>query len=181
MKEEELNKLLLGCRKNDSVYQKELYRQFYNYAFVIANRYSQASNDTEEIVNDAFFSCFTKINQFDLSMSFKPWFSKIVIHSAINYFKKYKENIPFREELGSAIQSTSDYCILSDLSQKEIVKMVESLSPGYRIVFKLYVLDGMKHEEIAKMLEISENTSKSNLSRARQKLQLMIEAIENHK
>lgn len=115
---------------------------------------------------------FKNIKKFDLAMPFKPWLRRILINTCINNFKKKKLNFTERLEAANEYHDSED--ILSGISYQEILDMIRQLSPAYRAVFNLHVIEGYKHEEIAEMLNISVGTSKSNLSKAKKNLQLIL-------
>ena len=109
---------------------------------------------------------------FDLSRPFKPWLRKILINTCINNYRKKKIN--FTEDLDAAKNYSDSEEILSEISYQEILDMIRQLSPAYRAVFNLHVIEGYKHEEIAEMLNISVGASKSNLSKAKKNLQQIL-------
>lgn len=164
--------LLKGCLKNDRKSQRNLYRHFYSYGMSICLRYSENRDEAVELLNEAFMKIFTNLKGFDFSKPFKPWFRKILINTCINNFKKKK--IIFASELDEAKNHSGPDEILSGISYQEILVMIRKLTPSYRTVFNLYVIEGYKHEEIATMLDISVGTSKSNLSKAKKNLQLIL-------
>jgi RNA polymerase sigma factor (sigma-70 family) len=182
MNEKEIQLLIQGCLRQDGLSQRQLYRGFYAYAMTTASRYAPRLHDAEEIVNDAFFKVFTRLETYNNTYNFKPWFSRIIVNAAINHFQKYHrnefatdtiENIPNQQNV------QTEPVALSRLSQEELMRLVQALPPAYRMVFNLYAIEGYKHEEIAQMLNIGEKTSQSNLVRARQKLQRMILALDS--
>ncbi len=136
-------------------------------------RYSKNTDDAVEILNDGFLKVFNNLKTFDLDRPFKPWFKRIVINTAINHLKK-NEKYMNNERLDGVEQPFAMENILSKIGYDEVLLMIQKLSNAYRTVFNLYVIDGYKHEEIANMLGISVGTSKSNLSKAREKLQAMV-------
>lgn len=143
------------------------------YSKTIAIRYAANTEETEEIINDAFLKVFNNIKKYDYSQPFKAWLRTIVVNTAIDYYrknKKYAQQVTIDE----IDMPTMDVDIISKLSANEILKLVQALSPAYRMVFSLYVIEGYNHREIAEMLGIKEGTSKSNLQDARKKLQAMI-------
>ncbi len=164
-----IDAILSGCRKNDRESQKALYMAFYAYAMSICIRYAQDREEAVEILNDGFMNIFSNIKRFDLTRPFKPWLRRILINAAINRFRKNQKLQLEREQLQVNSHEAAEE-ILSGISYQEIIDMVQKLSPAYRTVFNLYVIEGYKHEEIAEMLNISVGTSKSNLARAKQKL-----------
>ncbi len=169
----DLTEVLLGCLKENRQSQKLLYEKFYGYGMSVCVRYAKNEDDAIEILNDGFLKVFNGLKKFDLNRPFKPWFRKIVINEAINHFKKHEKRMK-NEQIKEAESSHSIDDILSKIAYEEVVTMIQTLSAAYRTVFNLYVIDGYKHEEIAEMLGISEGTSKSNLSKAREKLQKLV-------
>jgi len=171
--DENLLRLIKGCRKKNREAQKLLYQEFYGYGMSICIRYGSGSEEAIEVLNDAFMRVFTNIKKFDVSYPFKPWFRRILINESINAAKrragKFKEaNI--EEAYGAAI----DEVVTSNISHQEVVAMIQQLSPQYQTVFNLHVIEGYTHEEISKMLLISIGTSKSNLSKAKEKLRTFL-------
>jgi RNA polymerase sigma-70 factor (ECF subfamily) len=138
----------------------------------ICLRYSDDRDEAVELLNESFMKIFKNIKKFDLTMPFKPWLRRILINTCINNFKKKKLNFTERLEAANEYQDSED--ILSGISYQEILDMIRQLSPAYRAVFNLHVIEGYKHEEIAEMLNISVGTSKSNLSKAKKNLQLIL-------
>ncbi|TAH21738.1 MAG: RNA polymerase sigma factor [Cytophagales bacterium] len=136
-------------------------------------RYTKNEDDAIEVLNDGFLKVFNGLKKFDLTRSFKPWFRRIVINEAINHFKKHEKHMKNEQIKDTEANSTIDD-ILSKIAYEEVIAMIQTLSMAYRTVFNLYVIDGYKHEEIAEMLGISIGTSKSNLSKAREKLQALV-------
>ena len=164
--------LLKGCLKNDRKSQRKLYEHFYGYGLSICLRYSDSRDEAVELLNEAFMKIFTNLKKFDLSKPFRPWLRRILINTCINNFRKKK--LDFTTELGEANSHVTPDDILSGISYDEILDMIRKLSPAYRAVFNLYVIEGYKHEEIAEMLNISVGTSKSNLSKAKKNMQLIL-------
>ena len=142
---------------------------YYSYGMSICMRYGQSREEAVEILNDGFMNIFSNIKKFDLTRPFKPWLRRILINASINRFRK-EQKIQWGREPLQANDHEATEEILSGISYQEIITMVQKLSPAYRTVFNLYVIEGYKHEEIAEMLNISVGTSKSNLARAKQNL-----------
>jgi RNA polymerase sigma-70 factor, ECF subfamily len=174
--------LINGCRKNDRNGQKELYYLLRGFAMKICYRYTNSTEESEEIVNEGFVKLFKNIHQFDETrqddtlLSLKGWFKRILVNTCIDHYRKANstinghvlthesENIADRGETGIDV-----------LSYKEIIDAIRLLSPGYRTVFNLFVIEGLSHEEIAKKLGISVGASKSNLSKARDNLRKLLQ------
>lgn len=164
--------LLEGCLKNNRRSQKNLYQQFYGYGLSICLRYAEDRDEAVELLNEAFMKVFKGLDSFDLNLPFKPWLRKIIVNTCINNFKK--KNIEITGELTDVANQSSNDDVLSNISYKEIMEMIMQLSPAYRTVFNLYVIEGYKHEEIAEMLDISVGTSKSNLAKAKRNLRSIL-------
>ena len=171
--------LLKGCLQNDRKSQRDLYQHFYGYGLSICLRYSDDRDEAVELLNQAFMKIFTSLKKFDMSRPFKPWLRRILINTCINNFRK--KNIAPTVELDEAKNQYAPDLILSGISYEDIVGMIRKLSPGYRAVFNLYVMEGYSHTEISKMLGVSIGTSKSNLSKAKKNLRMVLnEYFQEH-
>ncbi len=149
---------------------------FYAYGMSITLRYADSRNQAASILNDAFMKVFTNIKQYNSERAFKPWLRQIVVNTAINHYHKHQKDIRMTElEEVPDKQISREEEILSGITYDEIISMVQQLSPAYRTVFNLYVIEGYKHREIAEMLDISVGTSKSNLAKAKRNLQSILE------
>lgn len=164
--------LLQGCQKNDRISQRGLYEYFYSYSISICLRYADDRDEAAELLNASFMKIFKNISRFDLTRPFKPWLRKIIINTCINHFRK--EKLDFKDEYEQAGKMPDSEEILTGISYQEILDIIRKLSPAYRAVFNLHVIEGYKHEEIAKMLNISVGASKSNLSKAKRNLQELL-------
>jgi RNA polymerase sigma-70 factor (ECF subfamily) len=167
-----LRSLIKGCLKNDRKSQRNLYQHFHAYGLSICLRYSENREEAVELLNEAFMKVFLNLKKFDLSKPFTPWLRKILINTCINHFKKKK--IKFTDELTDLKNHHSSGNILARISYQEILELIRNLSPAYRAVFNLYVIEGYKHEEIARMLNISVGTSKSNLAKAKNNMRIIL-------
>lgn len=148
---------------------------FYAYGMSITLRYADSREQAATILNDSFLKVFDHIQKYDTSRPFKPWFRQIVIHTAINHFHKNKKD---RERIEIEMNENDlpiDETITSGISYREIIGLIQQLSPAYRTVFSLHVIEGFTHEEIADMLNIAIGTSKSNLSKAKKNLKSLLE------
>jgi RNA polymerase sigma-70 factor (ECF subfamily) len=140
----------------------------------VAIRYMEEKGLAISVVNDAFLKVFKNIKRYDEKQPFKPWFRKILVNTAISQLKKQqKYRLEFAMDEAKDIADREE--ILSKINYQELVTLVQSLTSSYRTVFNMYVIDGFRHEEIARTLGISVSTSKSNLVRARRKLQKLLQ------
>jgi RNA polymerase sigma factor (sigma-70 family) len=180
LSDEELNLNIQGCVLNDRLSQKKIYVSFYNYAMTICSLYTSNYDDSVEILNDGFLKVFKEIHRYqpayaDVISSFKGWLRKIMIYTAIDHFRKnYKHR--FTKELDSEVIQVSDggEDALDKISYDEIRRSMQKLTPGYRIIFNLFIIESFSHEEISEQLGISIGTSKSNLARGRKQLQKIL-------
>ncbi|MBK7938914.1 MAG: sigma-70 family RNA polymerase sigma factor [Lewinellaceae bacterium] len=175
-----LDHILEGCRQGNQNSQRKLYEHFYGYAMNICLRYSGKREEAVEILNDAFFKVMTGLDKYDSSYPFRAWLRRILINSAIDYYRKNWKQ-PVHLELTRAADVADDEMPMPTISPDEdVLPILRALSPAYRMVFNLYVLEGYKHQEIAVMLGISVSTSRSNFVRALENLRaLMLEKKSN--
>ena len=174
---EELTYHVGACALNSRESQKIIYSSFYGYAMAICDRYTNNQEDAIEILNDGFLKIFREIHHYkpayvDVVSSFKGWLRKIMVYTAIDHFRKNHKH-RMVTELDSVLYqfpSASENAI-DKLSYEEIIRAIQKLTPGYRTVLNLFIIEGLSHEEISNHLGISVGTSKSNLSKARRQLQ----------
>jgi RNA polymerase sigma factor (sigma-70 family) len=169
----QIKSLLEGCIAQDRVKQKSLYRGFYGYGMGICLLYAGNRQEAAEILNDGFMKVFSNLKKFDLSKPFKPWLRKILVNTAINQYHHKQRQVQM-EQMDSIQNESDTEKILSGISYEEVIGLLQKLSPGYRTVFNLYVIEGYNHEEIANMLNISVGTSKSNLFKAKENLRKIV-------
>jgi RNA polymerase sigma-70 factor (ECF subfamily) len=168
-----IRQILIGCRKQHRGSQKMLYEEFSGYSMSVCLRYADNREEAAGILNDGFMKIFNNIKQFDLSKPLKPWLRKVMVNTAINHYKQKQRELQ-AEEMESASQESEAESIISGISYQEIIAMLHKLPPSYRTVFNLHVIEGYKHEEIAKMLSITVGTSKSNLFKAKESLKKIL-------
>ncbi|MEO6731523.1 MAG: sigma-70 family RNA polymerase sigma factor [Ferruginibacter sp.] len=167
--------LVDSCKKNNREGQQELYKLLYEYAYSIAFRYANDDQEANSLVNDSFLKLFKHIggckldNSNNMVNSFKGWFKRIIVNTCIDRYRSNK-NIKEHEVYTPVSNLDSSENGEDKLGYKEIINSVKQLSPAYRTVFNLHVIEGYSHDEIAKLLGISAGTSKSNLSKAKEHL-----------
>lgn len=167
--------LIQGCKRNDRESQRLLHQHYYSYAMSICVRYCRTIEEAKEVVNDGFLKVFLRIEQYKASTSFTGWIRRIMINTCIDLYRKEVKHYEAYSSKAAEQMGGSEN-VLDELSYTELIKMVQELSPGYRAVFNLYVVDGYTHKEIGGLLGISDGTSKSNLLKAREILKKKIEA-----
>ncbi|WP_338874826.1 sigma-70 family RNA polymerase sigma factor [Spirosoma sp. SC4-14] len=168
-----LPEILDGCRHQKPAAQKQLFEAYYSFGVNICLRYADSREEAEEMFDDGFLRVLNKIAYYDPEQPFDAWFRTVMVHSAIDHYRRYKVKQVFTDidELYDVGESDN---LLDRLAADEILAVVQQLPPAYRTVFSLYVVDGYSHPEIAQMLGIHEGTSRSNLAKARQKLQELL-------
>lgn len=146
----------------------------------ICDRYANKQEDAVEILNDGFLKIFKEIHKYkpayaDVVSSFKGWLRTIMVYTAIDHFRKNHKHRMVTQLDNVVYQvATASEDAIEKLSYEEIIRAAQDLSPGYRTVFNLFVIEGLSHEEIANHLDVSIGTSKSNLSKARKQLQKIL-------
>jgi RNA polymerase sigma-70 factor (ECF subfamily) len=166
-KEEELIK---GCLRRERTAQQQLFDLYSSKMYALCYRYVRHAMEAEDILVTAFTKVFDRIGQFKGEGSFEGWIRRIMVNEALTYLRKSRA-MYLETDLEQADREP-DYDKLSDhLEAEDLMKMIQDLPAGYRVVFNMYAIDGYSHKEIAGQLGISENTSKSQLSRARVYLQ----------
>ena len=154
--------LIQACIDGDRQSQNRLYAAFAPKMFAICLRYCKNREEAEEILQEGFVQVFRSLKNFKYQGSFEGWVRKIMVYSAIQYYRSKTKLHPVIYMRNTREELTATEDILSQLGKKELLQMVQALPPAYRMVFNLYVFEGMKHREIAAHLGISEGTSKSN-------------------
>jgi RNA polymerase sigma-70 factor (ECF subfamily) len=165
--------LIEGCMEGNRRMQEELYRRFSPRMFAVCLRYAGNAEEAEDILQEGFIKVFKKLDSFRREGSFEGWVRRIFVNTAIEHFRKKRYLQPVTEKEENTIEGKY-FSILDELAEKDILALVQELSPGYRTVFNMYVVEGYTHKEIGDMLGISEGTSKSQLSRAKVILQDMV-------
>jgi RNA polymerase sigma factor (sigma-70 family) len=159
--------LIEECRKGNSKAQFRLYNQYSKAMFNLAYRILNNREDAEDIVQEAFIECFRNLGSFRFESTFGAWLKKILVNKCINQIKKKKIDLTLTENLPAVIYEEEEEVIYDT---GKIFKGIEMLPDGYRVILTLYLLEGYDHSEISQILEISESTSKSQYSRAKEKL-----------
>jgi RNA polymerase sigma factor (sigma-70 family) len=165
--------LLQGCIEGNRRMQEELYRRFSPRMYAVCLRYASNAEEAEDILQEGFIKIFKKLDSFRSEGSFEGWIRRIFVNTAIEQFRRKRYLLPVTEKEENTIEGKY-FSVLDELAEKDILSLVQELSPGYRTVFNMYVVEGYTHKEIADMLGISEGTSKSQLSRAKVILQEMV-------
>lgn len=170
----QLEEIIYKCREGNSGAQTALYRLFSAKMYGVCLRYAKDTGDAEDILQEGFLRVFTKINQFEFKGSFEGWMRRIMVNTALEKFRKHDRLYPVEE---MKIYESTEFVeeTISSITAGDLMRIIQELPPRYRMVFNLFAIEGYSHLEISEMMNISEGTSKSNLSRARVILQKSVE------
>ncbi len=166
--------LIKGCLENDRKMQELLYQRYSAKMFAVCLRYCKNSDDAQDLLQDGFVKVFRNIEKFRGDGSFEGWIRRIFVNTSIEHFRRSVKNHFTTDTEEIKIEDPS-LSALDNLAEKDIIKMIQELSPGYRQVFNMYVIEGYSHKDIGDILGISEGTSKSQLARAKGILKKMVE------
>lgn len=173
----EEKKLIEEALANNRHAQHQLYTRFSPKMLGVCRQYIKDLQLAEDVMITAFMKVFTNLQNFEHKGSFEGWIRRIMINECISFIRAKKE-VKFMDD--ESFVEDSHNSIESQLSLDDLQFLIDNLPEGYKMVFNLYVIEGFKHQEIAKMLEITEGTSKSQLSRAREMLQTQIQKLKNY-
>ncbi|GAB2662808.1 sigma-70 family RNA polymerase sigma factor [Flavihumibacter cheonanensis] len=162
--------LIKGSIEGDPKMQEALYQKYAPKMYAVCLRYAGNNDDAQDLLQEGFIKVFRNLEKYRHEGSFEGWMRRIFVNTSIEQYRRkvHLNSISEQEERGIEDASVS---VLDQLAERDIVQLVQELSPGYRAVFNLYVIEGYSHKEIAELLSISEGTSKSQLARAKSILQ----------
>lgn len=161
--------LIKGCKKQDRRAQKYLYDRYAPILLGICRRYVKQMEDAEDVMLESFYKIFSNIDQYEGKGSFEGWLKRISVNESLMFLRK-KHNFNLSIESNHLELAGDGIGVEEMLFEQDILEVMDSLPTGYRTIFNLYVIDGLKHREIADELGISINTSKSQLIQAKRKL-----------
>ncbi|MBW0179208.1 RNA polymerase sigma factor [Sediminibacterium sp.] len=178
---DQIRTLITGCCNNDRNCQRMLYQWLFDYAMKISYRYIHQQEEAEEMVHEAFIKLFKNINRFELNREgdtealLKGWFKRIVVNTCIDQLRKVQLKIISMDN-NTEQDGFTDHqeTGLDKMAYDEIIDATRQLTPVYRTVFNLFVIEGLSHDEISQALQISVGASKSNLSKAKNNLRKII-------
>ena len=166
--------IIEGCKRGEPKFQELLYQKYAARMMAICTRYAKTRFEAEDVFHEAFVKVFQHIKTYQEG-SFEGWMKRIFVNSSINNFRKNQKHYNHEQHSEETETSnSSEDMILSDISTKELLAVIDQLPEGYRMVFNLYVLEGYTHKEIGEMLNIAEGTSKSQFAKAKVFLKKML-------
>jgi RNA polymerase sigma factor (sigma-70 family) len=175
-----LKGIIDGCIANNRRSQEQLFKLFYGKMLPVCLRYISDRDSAQEVLQEGFIKVFEKLEAFDHKGSFEGWIRRIIANTAIDTIRKSKKNPFLTDDDNDFKLGASDPMIeieemeLTDIKAQFALEAIQKLSPAYRTVFSLFVLEDYSHKEISEILGISEGTSKSNLAKAKMNLQRII-------
>lgn len=172
--------LLAGCRAGNRKSQELLYGTYARKMLAVCARYAKDNFEAEDILQVAFIKIFDKIKDFKEEGSLEGWIRRIMVNTAIEFYRR-NARLNLVLEMDEAQEQSVSENQFSKMNMQDLLRIIQTLSPGYRLVFNMYAIEGFSHKEIAKELGISEGTSKSQLARARVILQEAVLKMEGNK
>ena len=170
--------LIKGCIDGNRQMQELLYKKFSSKMYGVCLRYSGNTDDANDLLQEGFIKVFKNLLKFRGDGSFEGWMRRIFVNTSIEHFRKKVKLYNVTEVQENTIEDT-DLNILDTLAEKDLIILVNELSPGYKTVFNMHVIEGYSHKEIADILGITEGTSKSQLARAKGVLKKSLEKMIN--
>jgi RNA polymerase sigma-70 factor (ECF subfamily) len=166
--------LVNGCLRGDQQAQKMLFEKYYGKMLGVCQRYCDDREEAKDILQEGFIKIFQKIGQFNFNSPLEAWLRRIIVNTAIDYYRKSMTE-PIMQDIEKAYGVSSEHHdVVSDMSHAEMLNCLQQLPTGYRMVFNMYVIEGYSHKEIAESLNITEGTSKSQLAKARVYIQKLL-------
>ncbi|MEZ5195063.1 MAG: sigma-70 family RNA polymerase sigma factor [Bacteroidales bacterium] len=163
--------LIKRCLSKDARAQEELYKRYAPKMYGVCLRFAKNQMEADDILQDGFIKVYLNLKSFRNEGSLEGWIRRTIVNTAINLYKKNAKYLKDIEIEKAAVVHDHEEGAVDKISAKELLELIKELPTGYKMVFNLNVIEGYTHKEISQLLDISENTSKSQLSRARQTLQ----------
>jgi RNA polymerase sigma factor (sigma-70 family) len=179
-KEDQIKQIIDGCLRQDRRAQEQLFKLYYGKMLPVCMRYLSDRDTAQEALQEGFIKVFDKLGAYDHKGSFEGWVRRIMANTAIDYLRKAKKN-PLLSDNDNDFKSgfhdpleEMEELEFHEIKAEMAMEAIQELSPAYRAVFSMYVLEEFSHKEIAERLGISEGTSKSNLAKAKMNLQRIL-------
>ena len=168
-------KLIESCKNNDSRAQRQLYETFARKMMSVCLRYAGNRETAEDFLQEGFIRVFSSIQSYNYEGSFEGWMRRIFVNTALGYIRKQKtwQTTLSVDEVGGQLEADT-ISALERMEARELMRCIEALPDGYRVVLNLFAIEGYSHKEIAKMLAINEGTSRSQYARAKLYLQKLL-------
>jgi len=187
MDKENIEHYILGCKNDDRNCQEYIFKTYYGQLMVICLRYSKNKEKAEDYLQDAFLKIFKNIKKYEYKKesAFLGWIKQVAVNNILDSLRREKklfftENNIFLESKNQ-LDGEEEYLFQDnfDIKKEDIIKEIQKLPPSQRVIFNLYVLEGLTHKEISEKLNIAEGTSKSNLHKSKEKLKIQMKKYLN--
>ena len=169
--------LISACKKGEPWAQRQIYENYASAMFSVCLRYAPEKETARDLLQDGFVKVFTSIDSYSGIGSFEGWMRKIFVNCALEYLRKSDVLREATDLDNTAELIHPDSSAISDMSAVELMKLVQELPAGFRTVFNLFAIEGYSHKEISEMMNITESTSRSQFTRAKQLLQRRINEL----
>jgi RNA polymerase sigma-70 factor (ECF subfamily) len=162
--------IIAGCLQNDAASQRELFNIYSPKMLPVCYRFAQNREDAEDMLQEGFIKVFTQMHTFQNKGSFEGWIRRIMVHTSINFLKKYKKFTESLDLTSAENLEVKEESIASIMQSKQVVECIRLLPIGYKTVLNLFAIEGYSHREISILLDIEESTSRSQYTRAKNML-----------
>lgn len=166
-----------ACREGNARAQRKLFKHFYSMAMQICMRYAGSTDEAADMLNEGFLKVFSNLDKYENTGSFEAWLKRVVSNAALDYRRKYVQQVELVELDGLPDMQIADYSVndaVANISSQELIGLIQTLPPVTRTVFNMFVFEGFSHREIAEEMGITENTSAWHVNSARSKLKELI-------
>ena len=179
-----LRSIIEGCLRENRKYQFKLYERYYGKMMGVCYRYANDRDEADELVQQGFIKLFKNLNRYEFKGSFEGWIRRIFVNTAIDHIRRKKKNPLLLGEDAhlDAFNTNKEQDVfdkVDELDPKLVMEAIAKLTPAYKAVFNLYVIEDYSHKEVAEMLGISVGTSKSNLAKSKQNLRKLLKEAYN--
>jgi len=176
--EKQLHTTIQKCIKNDRKSQELLFKTYYSKMMAVCMRYSRDHDTAQDVCQTGFIKIFEKLERYNFGGSFEGWMRRIMVNTAIDFIRKSKKELTIIEDESriedDTLEEEESVSELLGISISDVVEAMQDLSPAYKAVFNLYVMEDMSHKEVSETLGISQGTSKSNLAKAKKNLKALL-------
>ncbi len=170
------------CKQNNRKAQLQLYNQYCNGMYIVANRFLKNANDAEDVVQEAFIKAFSKLHQYKAEVTFGAWLKRIVVNKSIDFLKSKKQKLVALDEVHLKVvdADNDDKWLVDDaITLNDVKRAIDNLPDKYQYVVMLYLIEGYDHQEISEILNITEVASRTQLFRGKAKLQELLTLKKN--
>lgn len=174
-----IDELVIRCKAGERKAQEILYKLLASKMLGVCIRYAADRAEAEDMLQNGFINVFKKLDDYRNEGAFEGWVRRIMVHSAIEYHRKYHKTLQLMDVVDSGYEPSVSAAAIATLSAKDLMGIIQELPHNYRMVFNLYAIEGYSHKEIGEMVGITEGASKSQLSRARTILKDMVIKMED--